>query len=206
MATFSLQNFKSEVLRRGVAKPNRFEVQILVPFTLQNGLTNAKLVSLFCENAVLPTYNVGVVPQRIYGPNYQNPQSVEFGGEAITLSFLVDQKMVVKKFFDDWMRLIVNPNTYHVSYRKNNSGQSNYTSEIKISQLDERDIEVYNIVLEDAFPRNIGIMDLNMASINTPHKLNVTFAYRRWRDTSITTRDREIADAADRAVRLGIAT
>jgi len=37
-------------------------------------------------------------------------------------------------------------------------------------------------MIVDAFPRNIGIMNLDSAALNTPHKLNVTFAYRKWKD------------------------
>jgi hypothetical protein len=134
---------------------------------------------------------------------------VDYGGESITLSFLVDRSMRVKNFFDKWMRGIVDPNTYNLTYQKDvNKG---YTVDMLINQLDEQDNITYSIKLEDAFPRNIGMMDLNMASQNTPHKLNVTFAYRRWRygsevTNNISQREIGIANAAERAIDLGIAT
>jgi len=209
-ATFNLQQFKSEVLSKGVARTNRFEVFIPLPNCLRQNLgdvsvESTRLVNLFCENAIIPQLNIGIVPQRIYGPNYQNPVSVDYGGESITLSFLVDRSMRVKNFFDKWMRGIVDPNTYNLTYQKDTS--KGYTVEMMINQLDEQDNITYSIKLEDAFPRNIGLMDLNMASQNTPHKLNVTFAYRRWKyATEISNRTISIANAAERAIDLGIAT
>jgi len=179
MANFNLNNFKTAVLTQGIAKPNRFEVLITVPTVMQPYVNDARLVSLFCESANLPQLNLGIAPQRIYGPNYQNPLTIEYGGESIPMSFLVDQKLVVKKFFDTWIHKIVDPVSFHVGYR--NSPATGYTSKIIIHQLNERDDPVYSVELVDAFPRNIGILDLNMASQNTPHKLNVTFTYRRWK-------------------------
>jgi hypothetical protein len=69
---------------------------------------------------------------------------------------------------------VVNPNSFNVSYQKD------YISQIKISQLNEKNAESYSVYLEDAFPRAINLLDLNMGATNQVHKLNITFAYRRW--------------------------
>ena len=82
--------------------------------------------------------------------------------------------MSIKRFFDDWMESIVIRDSFNVSY------QREYVSQIKIAQLDEKNNENYSIYLEDAFPRAVNMLDLNMGSTNQVHKLNVTFAYRRW--------------------------
>lgn len=219
-STFNLQNFKSSVLTYGVARPTRFEVEITYPPCLntprrdnQITVNSTRLMNLYCENAVLPQLNISVAPQRIHGPNYQNPIASDFGGEAITLSFLVDTRMTVKNFFESWMKCIVDPYTFNVAYQKD--PDKGYISPIAIKQLDEQDNVTYAIELRDAFPRNIGIMDLNSAALNTPHKLNVTFAYRFWRQTypinekageQNKNADITIASAAKRAIDLGIAT
>ena len=82
MANFSLRNFQSEVLRRGLSKPNRFEILMTVPNALTEAFspTEGKLVSLFCESTNLPPQFIGIIQQRIYGPAYQRPYSVEYGG------------------------------------------------------------------------------------------------------------------------------
>lgn len=191
MANFSIQNFKSTVLYRGVAKTNRFEVNFNIPFTLANKLGGIgsgsgaegilRTVSLYCEISSLPSKNLNVVQQRIYGPLYQNPISVDYGGDAITMTFYVDRDMNVKKFFDAWTEYIIDDANYTVRYQKGDRDfYEAYIQPIDIFQLNEQDQPTYAIKLVDAFPRNIGILELNAASLNTPHRLNVTFAYRKW--------------------------
>jgi hypothetical protein len=127
-----------------------------------------------CESASLPAMSISTKPFRIYGASYQRPISSEFNGDGITLSFYIDNQMEVKSFFDAWMFKVVNPNSFNVSYQKE------YVSQIKIAQLDEQNTESYSVYLEDAFPRAVNMLDLNMGATNQVHKLNVTFAYRRW--------------------------
>lgn len=176
-AQFSPQTFITNVNKLSLAKPNRFEVHILFPRSIAEsvGITGGEnIISLFCENANLPVQNVGVKQQKIYGPNYQRPVSIDYGGEGIPMTFLVDGKMNVKSVFDIWISKIVDPIQYFVYH------PSSYTSQIKIMQLDEQDNIVYSVILEDAFPRNVGMLELNHSVQNQVHKLNVTFAYRRW--------------------------
>lgn len=175
-AHFSIDNFVTEVSKRGLAKPNRFEVTFPLPAGLNNSsqVADSRIVSLFCESANLPSKTIGVKQQKIYGPNYQRPFSSEYGGEGISMTFLVDRQMDIKGFFDAWTNIIVDPFQYFIHYPEN------YTVPITISQLDEQENRTYSVTLEDAFPRSIAMMDLNQSSQNSVHKLNVTFAYRRW--------------------------
>jgi hypothetical protein len=174
MSNFSISNFISEVNSRGLARPSRFEVFILPPPGLGVLTGSGRFVSLMCESASLPAMSISTKPFRIYGASYQRPVSSEFNGDGITLSFYIDNQMEVKSFFDAWMFKVVNPNSFNVSY------QQEYVSQIKIAQLDEQNTESYSVYLEDAFPRAVNMLDLNMGATNQVHKLNVTFAYRRW--------------------------
>ena len=178
MANFSLNDFKSEVFRSGLARPNRFEVEILPPLGIQNNFVGLRpisnRVSLFCEMSSIPSLTVLVKPQTLYGPKIPRPFGIEYGGEALTMTFIIDQKMDVKVFFDYWIKKIVSPTTYNVSYYRD------YVSNLGITQLNELDQPVYKIVLEDAFPRSLNMLELNMGAQNQVHKLNVTFAYRRY--------------------------
>lgn len=205
-ANYSINDFITEIRKRGVARPTRFEVMITRPRCLNQPVVNTqtgksvtveggRFISLLCENAILPQLNIGVMGQRIYGPNYQNPISIDYGGDSLPMSFIVDTDMKIKTFFDAWMHCIVNPNNYHVAYRKNTGLE--YTTNIVIHQLDETDMIRYAVKLEDAFPRNLGIMDLNSSSLNIPHKLNVTFAYRKWQDVTSAIRYQDYIENAN---------
>lgn len=179
MANFSLRNFRTEINRRGVARPNRFEVTFPLPLGLGPGFSNltsaeTKLVSLFCEVSGLPQQSIGIRNQRIYGPVYPRPFGVDYGGDGLTMTFLLDQQMDVKAFFDAWVSKIIDPVQYFVYYF------NTYKTNITITQLDQKDNSPYSVVLEDAFPRNVALLELNSGTQNQAHHLNVTFVYRRW--------------------------
>lgn len=172
MADFSLAEFKSQVLGKGLARTNRFEVTISSPPKLASSYT--RTVSLLCEQASLPLLNVNTKSHRIYGPAYPRPVTSEYGGEGLPLTFHVDREMNVKRFFDDWIHLIINKNNFNVSY------SLDYLSSIIINQLDEADNITYSVAVEDAFPRSINLMELNHAAQSQTHRLTVLFAYRKW--------------------------
>lgn len=196
-----LADFISEVRKNGISRSNSFEVLIPIPVGLRStsfGYTSmTEKITLRCESAVFPPQIVGVKQQRIYGPTYPRPFGVDYGGEGATFTFLLDGKMDVKAFFDAWISQIVNPFRFNVKY------ESNYVSDVQIFQLAEQrlgnpdgyviaegssprqnNVEIddapYLAVLENAFPRNVNLLQLDYADQNKAQKLNVTFTFRRW--------------------------
>jgi hypothetical protein len=175
MANYSLDRFRAEVLSgAGLARTNRFEVSINVPLGMDYG--DGELVNLYCEQTNFPMLNINTKAFKIFGPSYQRPMSSEYGGEGLSMTFHVDREMRIKKFFEDWMHMIVNKNTFAVSY------QEKYVTTINIKQIDEQDNVTHEIELLEAFPRNMNMMELNNSSSNQTHRLNMLFAYRLWRD------------------------
>jgi len=188
MATFSLANFQAQVKSRGLARSNRFEVLIKPPRIGGSvNSENSRLVSLFAEISNFPPLNLSVRPLKIAsGPSEQRPIGSEYGGDGISMTFHVDREMKVKKFFDDWMETIIDRDSFEVRF------QEDYRSEITINQLDERDQITYGVDLLEAFPRSMNLMDLNQASQNQTHRLNIIFAYRLWRRTDLSARKKGI--------------
>lgn len=174
-ANFNLTSFLSTVGREGFARTNRFEVFVVPPVGLRNN-SYGGLVSLYVEQASFPLLNIATKQFKIFGPTYQRPVTSEYGGEGISLTFHVDREMQVKKFFEDWMHVIIDPVTFEVNY------QSEYTTSILIRQLDEQEKVTHEIELLEAFPRNMNLMELNNSSTNQTHRLNMLFAYRYWRN------------------------
>ena len=175
-ANFNLSQFLSQSRRDSFARVNRFEVFILPPLALSRN-RDAISVSLYCEMASLPPVNISTKSFKIFGPTYQRPFGAEYGGEGISLTFHVDRDMQVKKFFDEWTAKVVDPDTGLVGY------QEEYTTTIRLRQLDEQDTVTYGIELTEAFPRSVNLLELNNSAQNQTHRLNVLFAYRYWKDT-----------------------
>lgn len=175
MATFKLQDFLSRVRSEDLARPNRYEIELVPPAGLSSYGSIARTINLYCESSSLPSQNISTKAHRIYGPAHLRPFSSEFGGEGMQMVFYLDQPMNIKGFFDAWMFSIIDPNTFNVAY------QRNYVTNIRIKQLNNKNDETYSVTLIDAFPRSTNLLDLNAASNNTPHKLGVTFSYRYWK-------------------------
>lgn len=78
------------------------------------GVRQVRKLDLFCSKVLIPekTYNVGLY--RTYGAPYPYPQSVQFG--TITTTFYCDGAMGIKKFFDQWQKLIWNDMTGNFNY------------------------------------------------------------------------------------------
>jgi len=177
-SSFNLSLFLSAIREDSLARVNRFEVMIPSPTGMSDvNRSYADFTSLYCEMASLPPDNISTKSFKIFGPTYQRPFGAEYGGEGISLTFHVDRDMNVKKFFDDWTSVVVDPDSGLVNY------QENYTSTITLKQLDEQENITYELELYEAFPRSSNLLELNNSAQNQTHRLNVLFAYRYWKDT-----------------------
>lgn len=183
---FSLDRVRAEILSgAGLARTNRFEVVITPPPGLAGyDKKIGELVSMYAEQASIPLLNIFTKSYKVFGPTQQRPITAEYGGEGIPITFHVDRNMVVRKFFEDWMHIIIDSKTFTVGY------QRDYITNVVIRQLDEQDNITQEVTLLEAFPRNLNLMDLNNSSSNQTHRLNVLFAYRYWLSTN-TKRDRD---------------
>jgi len=176
-ANFSIEDFRSTIFKDSLARTNRFEVMIATPAGMSTANKSyAKFTSLYCEMASLPPVNISTKSFKIFGPTYQRPFGAEYGGEGISLTFHVDRDMNLKKFFDEWSSLVVDPDSGLVGY------QENYISTITLRQLDEQENITYELELSEAFPRSVNLIELNNSAQNQTHRLNVLFAYHYWKD------------------------
>lgn len=164
MAT--LNKFIAQIKNDGLARQNRFTVDIARPTGLYQELS---IVRLFCEQAVLPGIALSTQPIRTFGENREVVYDRNF--ETITLTFLVDTKMLVKKLFDEWMNVIINPETRLAGY------YSDYSTTINIIVQDVEDNNTYECELREAYPKSIQAITLDNNSKDVM-KLSVVFAYK----------------------------
>jgi hypothetical protein len=173
MASFSVENFTRNVLSTGLARKNRFEVEIAMPPGIGDGEVN-RLVSLYAESAVFPEITINTETQFIWGPLIHRPKTINYGG-FMTLQFHLDQDMRIKKLFDSWIQSIVDGEGYTVSYQRDYIAPM-----LRVTQLDEQENPVYVCELSEVFPAGIIQLDLNHSLQNTTHLLQVNFRFRKW--------------------------
>jgi hypothetical protein len=165
----SISQFKS-LFTTDLARPNRFDVIITIPTSLDPGGT-ASLLAYRCENAQLPGRTFSTAEQKTYGPIEKFPYLT--GYTDLDLTFIVSDDMVEKYIFDAWLESINPTATNNFSYK------SDYSTTITVNQYNLQNELTYSADFIEAYPISINQMDLDW-STDGYHKLTVTFAYTRW--------------------------
>lgn len=164
-----LSKFISQIKEGGLARQNRFTVELSIPSGMPNLYKEFDIVHLFCEQATLPGIAVITQPIRTYGEIREMVSDRTF--ENITLTFLVDSKMLVKKVFDEWMDIVINPVTRLAGY------YDQYATTMFIRVQDTQNRDTYVSVLHEAYPKSIQAISLDNNSKDVM-RLAVTFAYK----------------------------
>lgn len=183
MSTYSLDNFKAEINRSGIAWTDRFEVIISPPQCISESSNtvydHSGLISLYAEQVSLPSLILESKRLQIYGPSSPRPIGINYGGDGLNITFLLDEKMNVKTMFDFWIQSVVSGDSFLVAY------QDTYTCDIRIRQLDKNDNIMYEVLIQDAYPFSTQNVDLNNSAQNSAGRLNVAFAYRKWKNIAL---------------------
>ena len=90
----TLEQFITLVKTKGLARQERFFVQIS---DLDRDLT------LLCDEATLPGKNIAVRTLRINGMDEYRASTVDYGGNSITLSFIIDTEWTARQAMEEWM-------------------------------------------------------------------------------------------------------
>lgn len=186
----SISDFKSS-FNQDIARPNRFDVQIPIPPVLIPYFSSARTLNYRCENASLPGRTFATTEQKTYGPIEKYPYLTTY--TDLDLTFIVDDDMQQKIFFDGWLDYINPLYNYNIRYK------SDYTTAITINQYSVTNELTYSVNIYDAYPISINQLDLDWSN-DGHHKLVVTFAYTTWQNNSIQAAGMQLLDAGIGAV------
>lgn len=170
------KDFIAEIKTKGIARINRFTVDLSPPRALQE---NTKRMLLFCEKASLPGVNFATTSNRSYGETREVVYDRMF--DPVTLTFHVDKSMTVKSIFDEWMNYIVNPSDRSIGW------YNDYVTPMTIRVQDLEDKTTYLVQLMEAYPKTVQAVALDAGSNNDTMRLDVTFQYKYWVATPIAT-------------------
>lgn len=187
----TIDDFKSVISRRsGLAPANRFAIfmsppsQTLLNLDLQNIASNLlsgnfgpsqlvndpRDIAILCESCSLPGRQIQTLDHqnRNYRQSVKEPQG--YFNEDVSFVFHLTNDYHMKKVFDRWLDLIIDPETYQVAYK------NEFVSDVTIQQLNQQNVPVYGVKLKNAFPVTMNAIELNNSSTET-QKLNVTLTY-----------------------------
>jgi len=148
------------------------------------------LLTMRCDNVVLPSINL-LQEQNIRRYGFGPVENVAYGVNVgdFTLQFIVDKDALVVEFFEEWLNLIVNRDSFGGANMNNNKiGGSRRPYEIAYKDTyacPNVNVFVYdrsqNAVMEyhiyDVFPTGIQSMNMSWSEENTLMKLNITFSF-----------------------------
>lgn len=175
--TSDFQKFIAYTKQTSLARTNRYSIVIAgYPVSLAamgEGLT------LMCDAASHPGYSVGTKDSSYTNIATMRPDGSLDYKNVSGMSFLLDENQSIKSFFVNWMKLVVDPSTGFVRYPENY-----ICSSITINQLDMMDNITYTTTLYDAYPIEIGAVDVSNDASNTFSRINIQFTFTSWDSTS----------------------
>lgn len=183
----SIDNLKSTISKRGgLAKSNRFQILFTPPqgsllsaagivgaLTSGGGLksmiNDPRDISMLCENVTLPGRQITTVDYIAEKQSVKIPYA--FINEDVTCTFLLTNDYYMKTLFDAWLEQVFDTESYRAKFKKD------FTTDVVIQQLNEKNVPVYGVRLENAFPTTVAGITLDNNSESAVQKINVTFSY-----------------------------
>lgn len=171
--SFNVSEFRSKL--NGGAKPNLFEISLTLPTALAlegtNPFGSEGNFSFLCRSGAIPSYTLGLIEVPFRGRRIKLPGDRTFADWTVTV--LNDEEQNMRHAFDQWMAFINNPDGEEAIRTDN----SDYRCTINIKHLNG-DGEVTRFYkLYDAFPTDVGAIDLSQDNTDVIQDFTVTFQY-----------------------------
>lgn len=175
MAHFKLDNFAASIANTGIARPNRFEAEILFPAAVESVYGGSgRAVSIRVKSLTLPGRNISTVTNdTIYGPTHELAAGLTYADE-ITFTFLLSSDLNEKRRFDSWQNWIYSQRTFNMNFYEE------YISTINIYQLNENDERVYGCQIREVFPKSVNPIEYSNETASAQLDLQVAFAFKEW--------------------------
>ena len=177
MATFDTISLRSAINKHGgIARGNKYTVMISKPKKLA---IIPEDLQLMCEPVSLPTRSAATNELSLYGPVQSFPYRFTF--TEASLQFYVTEDFAIKKIFDAWQEIIIDPVSGDLGYF------DDYKCNIAIKKYSSGDDNTsswpdYSVKLIDAWPSIIGEIALGHSLGGDVLRLPVTFQFRKWEE------------------------
>jgi hypothetical protein len=190
--TFNIGRFRAEVSGADSVLPTHSFLVVFAPMLWTRSKFSAQnldsLLTMRCDNVVLPSVNL-LQEQNIRRYGFGPVENVAYGVNVgdFTLQFIVDKEALIVEYFEEWLNLIVNRDSFGGANMNNNiNGRKPYEIAYKdtyscpnvnvfVYDRSQNQVMTYNIY--DVFPTGIQSMNMSWSEENTLMKLNITFSF-----------------------------
>ena len=139
-------------------------------------------IDIKCHTMTMPQRSLMTYEHKQNSAPVRFPYSSTY--DPVTFSFYADTQYDTRQFFEVWQSAVMNFGTNTVNF------YDEYKSDIHMYTLDDYGNDAYKVTLFDAYPLNIGIVDLSYSQANNYQSVTVTMSYRHW--LSSKNKDREL--------------
>lgn len=211
MASFNIQNFLSQVTRRGLMRNNKFEIEIPIPSSLRGSQYASEIsdtannLKFWCDSGSLPGVELAAheVRRYGYGPLERMPFAAAFSGSGMPMKVIADGNMSNWFFFQQWMNTIVNfdgregmnrqtgrigpnpmtnaPEKFMHAYEI--SYKRDYVVDVNVNLYDDTGFRAMQITLRNAYPAFLQDIPLNWEDRNSIANFGVVFNFIDWYTT-----------------------
>ena len=190
----SIDTLKSVIGKKGGLAPgNRFNVIFAPPavsllnlnpenivgsiisggFSIANLINDPRDISILCTKATLPGRTVSTFDHQDTVQQNKYPQT--FIDEEVSMTFRLTNDYYIKNMFETWMSGIFDTESYRVGFKKD------YSVDVVIQQLNQKNIPVYGVKMEKCFPTNLSSVELDNTASDTMQEVTVTWAYDKFK-------------------------
>lgn len=170
--TSSINNLKSIIGKRGIAKSNRFEVDFTGLLRDKLGgiatLTEVRDLESLLISTTIPGRQLTTFGYDLFRHTTEMPTG--YVNEALAMEFRMTADFFVKDIFDRWINKVVPKKQYLMAYA------DEYKCPITIKQLDNKDNVIYKVMLDKCFPKAMRGIGYNSETEGFS-TLGVEFAY-----------------------------
>lgn len=174
----NISDFKAQ-LTGGGARANQFRVELTFPSYVTLGVVAGQQAQFLCKSAQLPASTV-----ENFGVQYRG-RAVNFAGERSfapwTIQVYNDTNFNIRNAMEQWSNGIQN-----LTGTNGLTNPRDYQVDLQVHQLDRNGAIVKTYKFVDAYPTEIGTIELDYDTVNTIETFPVTFQYNYWTSNTAT--------------------
>ncbi len=133
----------------------------------KNGSVNVK-----CNMATFPGRSLQTIDFKSNSVNFKMPWSTSY--QPISLSFYADGNLDSREYFELWQSCVMNFGNNTMNF------YNEYVSDVKLYLQNDSGADAYGIILYEAYPVNIGLMDISYGNSSTVLNVMISLSFKSW--------------------------
>ncbi len=198
----NVSEFNHHIKSGDLARNNLYSIEIFMPrghkaafgeFYTGADDVGTQFLSYMAKTVTIPGKSIGTIEAKRFGPVYKVANDMIV--DTVSMTFMCSGDYKEHQFFEGWISGImgaVKPGTGNKSGPSPNrqlytlSYYNDYIGAVNIIPLDRQGGAAANITLLEAYPTNVGPIEMAWGDAGEVANFTVTWSFRDWRHTSVT--------------------